>query len=144
MTSPAPPTIILILHGVSATCALIAAISGYRVARYIATSVRCHAKVTKLIKVSDGIKPLFRPVFTFKDESGKKHKVTSSIASYPAPFVVGETIEILYPPGKPALAEYRGLFAQWGLTGFFVAFAAITFLLAHVFQKQMASVCGFS
>ena len=137
MTSPAPSTIILMLQGVSFVCGLLAAISGYRTLRRLATSVRGHAKVTKLIKVSDGFKPLFRPVFAFKDESGKKHKVTSSIASYAAPFVVGESIEILYPPGKPALAEYRSHFALWGLTVFFVAFAAISFLLAHVFHKQM-------
>lgn len=137
MSSPAPTTIILILQGVSFVCGLFAAISGYRTLRHLATSVRGHAKVTKLVKVSDGFKPLFRPVFAFKDESGKKHTVSSSIASYPAPFVVGETIEILYPPGKPSLAEYRSHFSLWGLTVFFVAFATITFLLAHVFQKQM-------
>lgn len=133
----------MILQGVSLVCGVLAAISGYRAFRYMTTAVRCHAKVTKLIKVADGIKPLFRPVFAFRDELGKKHTVSSSIASYPAPFVVGETIEIIYPRGKPALAEYRSHFALWGLTVFFVAFAAITFLLAHVFQKQMASVCGF-
>jgi hypothetical protein len=133
----------MILQGVSLVCGVLSAISGYRAVRYMTAAVRCHAKVTKLVKVTDGFKPLFRPVFSFKDESGKKHTVSSSIASYPAPFVVGETIEILYPPGKPSLAEYRSHFALWGLTVFLVAFATITFLLAHVFQKQMASVCGF-
>jgi hypothetical protein len=137
MSSPEPATIITVLKCVSLVFGLLAVISGCRVARQLARSVRCNGRVTKLVKIPDGINSLFRPIFTFTDESGKKHTVASSIAGYPAPYAVGETVEILYPRGQPSLAECRSFFAQWGLTSFLVGFATITYLLASVFSKQV-------
>ena len=127
MSSPVSSIVVTVLYFFSLICGLLAAITGYRVARFISTSVRCKGKVSKLVKESHGFHSLFRPNFTFTDENGKKQTISSSIASYPAPFAVGETIELIYPPGRPFMAQYRGFFAQWGLTVFLTAFATITY-----------------
>ena len=137
MSSAEPSTIVTILQCVSLSFGLLAAITGYRVYRYLATAVRCRGSVTKLVEEPHGVRPLFRPIFTFTDESGRQHSISSSVASRPAAFDVGDTIEIIYPPGQPSLAEYCGFFAQWALPTVFAVFATFTFLLAHVVSQDV-------
>jgi hypothetical protein len=55
----------------------------------------------------------YYPIVEFTDQTGKKTIFSSSYSSSPPAYEVGETVEVLYEPGKPSQAEIKGFFSQW-------------------------------
>src|SRR5687768_6517911 len=57
--------------------------------------------------------PTYYPIVEFTDQAGQKTIFSSSYSSSPPAYEVGETVEVLYEPGKPSQAEIKGFFSQW-------------------------------
>jgi hypothetical protein len=53
------------------------------------------------------------PVFTFRPGAGGERTVVGSVNRYPAPWKVGETVDVVYDPADPARAELRTELTGW-------------------------------
>lgn len=85
----------------------------------------------------------YYPIVEFADNTGKVTRFSSSYSSNPPAYEVGETVEVLYEPGKPAQAEIKGFFSQWlgviitGLIGIiFDIIGVINLFLSFKFRKK--------
>jgi hypothetical protein len=54
-----------------------------------------------------------RPRFTFQDDQGREHKVTSSVGGSKGAFKVGEEVEVLYDPQNPTDARINTFIQMW-------------------------------
>ena len=89
---------------------------------------------------------VFAPRVHFQDHTGESYEVTSSSASSPPRYHVGEEIEILYNPERPQEFRTTDWFSLWGgpvlgfgLAGSAVLFAAIFAFLGPVILQGIIS-----
>jgi hypothetical protein len=70
-------------------------------------AVRVEARVIGLVqrRSNHGSSPVYAPVFRFTTNDGQVVRVTSSSASSPPAYEVGQTVPLLYDPGRPQRAE---------------------------------------
>lgn len=61
------------------------------------------------------IKPkyLYRPVISFKTESGRTVKFAASVSSRPKPFQIGDQVEVIYEPEQPQKAQINRFVYVW-------------------------------
>lgn len=61
------------------------------------------------------IKPkyLYRPVISFKTESGRTVKFAASVSSRPKPFQIGDQVEVIYEPDQPKKAQINRFVYLW-------------------------------
>jgi hypothetical protein len=61
------------------------------------------------------IKPkyLYRPVVSFKTESGRTVKFSASVSSSPKPFQIGDQVEVIYVPDQPKKAQINRFMYLW-------------------------------
>ncbi|QHT67515.1 DUF3592 domain-containing protein [Rhodocytophaga rosea] len=80
----------------------------------------------------------YYPIVEFTDQTGKKTIFSSSYSSSPPAYEVGETVEVLYEPGKPSQAEIKGFFSQWlaALITGFLGMIFSTIGLANLFAAS--------
>ena len=70
----------------------------------------------------------YLPTFTFLDQAGQPHRVTSRLSISSTSYHVGESVDVFYEPGKPEEAQVHGFFERWGVAVIGGAFGAV-FLL---------------
>jgi hypothetical protein len=58
-------------------------------------------------------KYLYRPVIRFKAANGRTHKFMANVSSRPAPYQVGEQVEVIYDPNKPHKAYINRFLYRW-------------------------------
>lgn len=80
--------------------------------RFLKTAVRTKGKVVDN-KRSDSNGDVYRPVFSFVDDSGKKYIVQSSFGSYPPKYEIGESISVFYDPQNPQHAKIDSFEILW-------------------------------
>ena len=70
-------------------------------------SVRVEARVIGLVqrRSARSSSPVYAPVFRFTTRDGQVVRVTSSSASSPPAYEVGQTVQLLYDPERPQRAE---------------------------------------
>ena len=88
------------------------------------SGVKTTATVVDLVKRAKGTDDThhkYSAVFRYKTQAGSAHRVTSSYASYPAPYDIGEEVEIIYNPNDPEdykVDSFWGLY-RWVIFAFF-------------------------
>jgi len=107
--------------------------------RFVANAASAQGKVIELIEVrdEDDGSITYKPVVAYEAANGRSLRFTASFSSKPAPYRVGERVEVLYAPRDPSDARIRGFSSLWLgptiLGGLGVVFAGIGggLLLAH-------------
>ena len=84
-------------------------------ARFIANADTAQGKVIELIEVrdTDDGSISYKPVVAYEAANGKSITFTASFSSKPAPYDVGESVEVLYAPGDPHDARIKGFSSLW-------------------------------
>jgi hypothetical protein len=73
------------------------------------------------------------PVVTFTTRAGEARTAVGSVNRHPAPWVVGETVDVVYDPDNPARADLRTEIAGWRLwIGIWCAVAALPAMIAFL------------
>lgn len=107
---------------------------------YLFSAVRAEAQVIRLntsynkrVSRGSGLRTMYKPVFEYRSHKGS-HTYTSSIASNPPAYQVGETTTILFLAKNPYRAKINSFSEMWlfplifGFLGFsLVAFAFVLF-----------------
>jgi hypothetical protein len=71
------------------------------------------------------------PVVTFTTRAGEERSVVGSVNRRPAPWAVGELVEVVYDPANPSRADVRTEVAGWKLWfGIWCAVAALPAAIA--------------
>ncbi|MEQ1729448.1 MAG: DUF3592 domain-containing protein [Vicinamibacterales bacterium] len=71
------------------------------------------------------------PVVTFTTRAGEPRQVVGSVNRGPAPWAVGETVEVVYDPDDPSRADLRSEVVGWKLWfGIWCAIAALPAAIA--------------
>jgi hypothetical protein len=71
------------------------------------------------------------PVVTFTTRAGEERTVVGSVNRHPAPWTVGQTVDIVYDPANPGRADLRTEVAGWRLWfGIWCAVAALPAAIA--------------
>ena len=60
---------------------------------------------------------MYTPVFTFLDEQGSQHQVTSRVSRSSPGYRRGEAVTVIYRRSSPENAEIQSLFGLWGVAG---------------------------
>jgi hypothetical protein len=83
--------------------------------RFIANANTTQGRVIELIEVhdEDDGSITYKPVVTYVAANGRSITFTASFSSKPAPYDVGETVEVLYAPDNPREARIRGFGSLW-------------------------------
>jgi len=99
--------------------------------RFIANAASAQGEVIELIEVRDNDDGSisYKPVVTYEAANGRSIRFTASFSSKPAPYRVGERVEVLYAPQDPSDARIKGFSSLWLgpviLCGMGVVFAGI-------------------
>ncbi|HYN01863.1 MAG TPA: DUF3592 domain-containing protein [Vicinamibacteria bacterium] len=70
------------------------------------------------------------PVVTFTTRSGEERTVVGSVNRLPAPWVVGQAVDVVYDPVNPGRADLRTEIAGWRV--WFAIWCAVATLLAVI------------
>ena len=83
--------------------------------RFIANADTAQGKVVELIEVrdTDDGSISYKPVVTYEAANGRSITFTASFSSKPAPYDVGESVEVLYAPHDPHDARIKGFSSLW-------------------------------
>jgi hypothetical protein len=71
-------------------------------------------------------KYLYRPVIRFETQTGRKIDFIASVASRPAPYQVGECVDVLYNPDDPQQAQINSFLYLWFYVLLLVFFGLFT------------------
>jgi hypothetical protein len=75
----------------------------------------------------------YAPVFTFKIEAGRTQSVTSSVATNPPSFAVGDQVRILYRRSDPSGARIDSFWQLWFWPVFLSGFGLVNGLVGTIF-----------
>jgi hypothetical protein len=80
----------------------------------------------------------YAPVFTFMTEDGHPYTMTSSTASNPPSYKVGQVATVYYPHGQPQLAKLDSFFELWFIDLIIGSFGAVITLigLGSIFGRR--------
>ncbi|HET9472466.1 MAG TPA: DUF3592 domain-containing protein [Steroidobacteraceae bacterium] len=83
--------------------------------RFIANADTAQGQVIELIEVrdQDDGSISYKPVVTYEAANGRSITFTASFSSKPAPYDVGESVEVLYAPHDPHDARIKGFSSLW-------------------------------
>jgi hypothetical protein len=82
--------------------------------RFIANSRSTQGTVVELIEVrNDEGSVTYKPVVQYQAPNGELITYTASFSSKPAPYDVGEIVEVMYAPDDPHDILLRGFMSQW-------------------------------
>jgi hypothetical protein len=82
--------------------------------RFVDSAVRAPGKVVKLVEHREsGSNSTYCPVFVFRDESQREHKVCSSVGTSSPSYEVGDDVTVLYRVGEPEKASLGGFLDLW-------------------------------
>lgn len=82
---------------------------------FVARATTAQGVVTELIVVrdKDGGSDTYKPAVKFTTPDGQEVNFTSSFSSRPPAYDVGESVPVLYLPGKPQEARLKGFGSLW-------------------------------
>ena len=106
-------------------CGLVALASLFVCWQFVRLAARADGRVVQMVEQDGEDGKLYAPVFVFRDSSGEEHTVHSHTASYPPEHQIGDSVRVLYLPGRPQDAKTDRFFSLWGLpfvTGILAAF----------------------
>jgi Protein of unknown function (DUF3592) len=112
---------------------------------FVAHAQTTQGKVVELIEVrdKDGGSSTWKPRVTYRAPTGQQITFESSFSTNPAPYSVGETVDVLYLPSDPAEARIRGYQSLWlgptilgGLGLVFTAIGGGMLLARNVARKK--------
>lgn len=97
----------VIFLAVGLACLVGAAAAHVRRLDFERSAVRVEARVISLLprRSDHGSSPVYAPVFRFTTNDGQVVRVSSSSASSPPAYEVGQTVPLLYDPEHPQRAE---------------------------------------
>jgi Protein of unknown function (DUF3592) len=83
--------------------------------RFIANAETAQGRVIELIEVRDDDdgSTTYKPVVTYVAANGQSITFTASFSSKPAPYDVGESVDVLYAADDPHDARIRGFGSLW-------------------------------
>lgn len=118
-----------------ATVALIVAgVSAYFTHSFKSSAIQTNGEVIDLIESdSSQGRTLYTPVFAFSDQNGQRHKIHSSMASFPPSHSKGEMVIVYYPADSPKKAKLDGFFGMWGLAAIAGICSAVNYIMGIVF-----------
>ncbi len=93
----------------------------YNSKELIATGVKTKAKVIDLIQISGDDGYTYKPVFEYTDRSNNLITFKSEISSSPAPYDIGDIVNIVYDTNN----EDRKIVSFWGLYRWTIILLAI-------------------
>ncbi len=98
------------------------------------TWMRTTGTIVELVHNSGGSdgSSTYCPRFTFVSDDGHQHSVTSTTGSNPPAFQVGQEVEVLYSPEKPAEAEINSFLELYFLCCALGFFGLVDVLLGGV------------
>ena len=103
------------LYATLLTIALVLMYFAYK--QYIVTDqlmnsgIKTKATVVDLIELSGSDGSTYKPVFEYEDWSDNKYSFESEISSNPAPFTIGDKVDIVYSKDK----KTQKVISYWGL-----------------------------
>lgn len=124
----------LILLLVSFIFLAVAAIIAFKVDHFVSAATQTTGVVIALAEKHDAKRDsiTYAPVFTFATESGQTQSVTSSVATSPASYAVGDKVPVLYRPADPADAKIDSFWQLWFLPVLFAGFGSTELLTGIV------------
>ena len=83
---------------------------------WLARAVEAQGSVIEMVRVidRDTYSSMFAPLVRFKTADGKSIEFQSTTQSNPPAYYAGQTVTVLYDPGRPNSAAIAGLFSIWG------------------------------
>lgn len=100
---------------------------------FLRASRKTYALVVRLAKTRNSDRQtMYLPVLEFQSAGERKISVTSTIASNPPAYKIGEQVEIRYLTKNPQSAKINSFSEIWLITIFLTIFATACFALALV------------
>jgi len=81
---------------------------------FVRSATQGRGTIVKLAEHSFGLGKAYFPVYTFRDEQGRDHEITSSLGRYPPSHQVGDTVQVLYQASQPERARLDEFSDIWG------------------------------
>lgn len=108
----------LIFLGVGMLVLSGAFIAGMNTASLLREGVRTTGNVLEFVESYDDEGTLmYSPVYIFRDEQGQEQRVQSKISSSSPRYRQGQSVELIYRPGKPETADTTSFVEVWLLAG---------------------------
>lgn len=96
---------------------------------FLETAQKTQGVVTDLVRSTSSDSTTYQPVVEFQIQEGRIIEFTSNSGSNPPSYTRGESVEVLYDPGRPEKARINGFFSLWGLPVIFGGLGAVFFLI---------------
>ena len=124
----------LILIVVSVVFFAVAAITAFNFDRFINEAEQTTGTVVALSEKHDTERNsiTYAPVFTFTTEHGQTQSVTSSVATSPPGFAVGDKVRVLYRRSDPAEAKIDSFWQLWFWPVFLSGFGSVELLVGTI------------
>ena len=112
-----------------------AAITAFNVDRFLNEAEQTTGTVVALTEKHDTDRNStnYAPVFTFTTEPGRTQSVTSSVATNPPSFAVGDQVRILYRRSDPSGAKIDSFWQLWFWPVFLSGFGLVDGLVGTIF-----------
>jgi hypothetical protein len=81
--------------------------------RFVAGARTVQGAVVELIESRDSDGTTYKPVVRFTANDGREITYTESFSGNPAPYDVGETVEVLFTADNPHQARIKGFMSLW-------------------------------
>lgn len=81
---------------------------------FLKDALTAEGTVIELVRVRSSDSTTYKPVVTFKTQSGSMIEFASSTSSNPPAYSQGEIVEVLYQESSPEKARINGFFSLWG------------------------------
>ena len=97
-----------------------------RTRRFLSTAVAVSGTVMDMVARSGsegGV--VYSPVVQFTTVEGQAVTFTDSVGRSPPKYTPGDTVKVMYPPGRPEAARIPGWFSLWFLPSFSLLFGLI-------------------
>jgi hypothetical protein len=110
--------------------------------QFVAKAVTSQGTVVDLIEQRDSDGTTYSPVVRFSTPGGREITYTESFSGNPAPYDVGDTVEVLYSSDQPGKGRIKGFMSLWmgpvilTFIGTIFAFIGGGFLLAQRSGKR--------
>ncbi len=86
--------------------------------------------VVELQRVQSNSMTTYKPVVSFRTETGAQIRFTSSFASNPPIYDRGEKVSVLYPESDPEQAKVKSFISLWAGTSAVFAIGALFLMIA--------------
>jgi len=96
---------------------------------FVASALPATGEVIDFFESRSSESLTYRPVVEFVTAQGQSVQFTSPSGSSPPAYSRGESVEVLYDPDRPEIAQINSFFSLWGVPIIFVSIGVILFVL---------------